>query len=84
MSRGESSFPLSILLPVFMPGSPFPAFFYLVEIQPTFPQPTLFHNTSSPNPIEKERVMKKSLKWTKPAFKEMRYGFEINLYIMNR
>ncbi|MBJ6611333.1 MULTISPECIES: pyrroloquinoline quinone precursor peptide PqqA [unclassified Thiothrix] len=28
--------------------------------------------------------MKKSLKWTKPAFKEMRYGFEINLYIMNR
>ncbi|MBO0612405.1 MULTISPECIES: pyrroloquinoline quinone precursor peptide PqqA [Thiothrix] len=28
--------------------------------------------------------MKKSLKWTKPAFNEMRYGFEINLYIMNR
>ncbi|WP_154724557.1 pyrroloquinoline quinone precursor peptide PqqA [Thiothrix nivea] len=24
------------------------------------------------------------MKWTKPAFKEMRYGFEINLYIMNR
>ncbi|MCB1621951.1 MAG: pyrroloquinoline quinone precursor peptide PqqA [Thiothrix sp.] len=23
-------------------------------------------------------------KWTKPSFKEMRYGFEINLYIMNR
>lgn len=28
--------------------------------------------------------MKKPMKWTKPAFKEMRYGFEINLYIMNR
>ncbi|TXH69739.1 MAG: pyrroloquinoline quinone precursor peptide PqqA [Thiothrix sp.] len=26
--------------------------------------------------------MKKS--WTKPTFKDMRYGFEINLYIMNR
>ncbi|QLQ34334.1 MAG: pyrroloquinoline quinone precursor peptide PqqA [Candidatus Thiothrix singaporensis] len=24
------------------------------------------------------------MKWVKPAFKEMRYGFEINLYIMNR
>ncbi|MCB1622520.1 MAG: pyrroloquinoline quinone precursor peptide PqqA [Thiothrix sp.] len=23
-------------------------------------------------------------KWSKPAFREMRYGFEINLYIMNR
>ncbi|WP_375339141.1 pyrroloquinoline quinone precursor peptide PqqA [Candidatus Thiothrix phosphatis] len=28
--------------------------------------------------------MKKPMKWVKPAFKEMRYGFEINLYIMNR
>ena len=28
--------------------------------------------------------MQKARKWTKPAFKEMRYGFEINLYIMNR
>ncbi|MBK8455418.1 MAG: pyrroloquinoline quinone precursor peptide PqqA [Thiofilum sp.] len=27
--------------------------------------------------------MKKSA-WAKPAFTEMRYGFEINLYIMNR
>ncbi|WP_367274146.1 pyrroloquinoline quinone precursor peptide PqqA [uncultured Thiothrix sp.] len=26
--------------------------------------------------------MKKS--WTKPTFKDMRYGFEINLYVMNR
>ncbi|TXH69738.1 MAG: pyrroloquinoline quinone precursor peptide PqqA [Thiothrix sp.] len=26
--------------------------------------------------------MKKS--WTKPSFKDMRYGFEINLYILNR
>ncbi|WP_366936745.1 pyrroloquinoline quinone precursor peptide PqqA [uncultured Thiothrix sp.] len=26
--------------------------------------------------------MKKS--WTKPSFKNMRYGFEINLYVMNR
>jgi len=26
--------------------------------------------------------MKKS--WTKPTFKDMRYGFEINLYILNR
>ncbi|WP_078923722.1 pyrroloquinoline quinone precursor peptide PqqA [Thiothrix eikelboomii] len=23
-------------------------------------------------------------KWTKPSFKDLRYGFEINLYIMNR
>ncbi|WP_083900565.1 pyrroloquinoline quinone precursor peptide PqqA [Thiolinea disciformis] len=26
--------------------------------------------------------MKKS--WSKPTFKDMRYGFEINLYVMNR
>ncbi|WP_366936788.1 pyrroloquinoline quinone precursor peptide PqqA [uncultured Thiothrix sp.] len=23
-------------------------------------------------------------KWTKPSYKDMRYGFEINLYILNR
>jgi len=22
--------------------------------------------------------------WSKPAFKEMRYGFEINMYVMSR
>ncbi|TXH71930.1 MAG: pyrroloquinoline quinone precursor peptide PqqA [Thiothrix sp.] len=23
-------------------------------------------------------------KWTKPSYKNLRYGFEINLYILNR
>ncbi|MGL4186134.1 MAG: pyrroloquinoline quinone precursor peptide PqqA [Thiotrichaceae bacterium] len=34
--------------------------------------------------VRRSIPMQKARKWTKPAFKEMRYGFEINLYIMNR
>ncbi|MBU0654051.1 MAG: pyrroloquinoline quinone precursor peptide PqqA [Gammaproteobacteria bacterium] len=44
------------------------------------------HNENSENLLIQEELssMKKSMKWVKPAFNEMRYGFEINLYIMNR
>jgi len=32
--------------------------------------------------LVKELLMKRQ--WSKPAFKEMRYGFEINMYVMSR
>jgi coenzyme PQQ precursor peptide PqqA len=35
-------------------------------------------------PIRKPSGGGRNMQWTKPAYTEIRYGFEITMYIMNR
>jgi coenzyme PQQ precursor peptide PqqA len=83
LSRGKPFVPWLPVKPALEAGfTPSPACFLFPD-QP-FPNLPACILPSHLKPERRRYSMKKSLQWIKPAFKEMRYGFEINLYIMNR